>query len=450
MIDKPIRSEQRPSASAAPISLRPILPQTGTTQVERFLLLGGITILPLENHIPTVAGMSVSFLIFAALAIYVILNRPRTLGVMWQHPIFIAAYAFIGISTLLEFSSPLSSYGTIIRFAQVIGGAICVAVLCRDRPGLTAGLYGHIAAALWVSVFLFFNSYGTLKGMGAASNFYEATAIRGEVDAGFQNNLNRVAFVCIQGAIVTFAIFLSGRFNHFRIPLLGVSIFCLVATFLTMSRGAFVIGLVAFLVILYAYGVRKYGKALILVSILGLSIYALVPDVVWTRMMFTTERDEYGKIEGRAFIYTTAINHLSDYFVAGVGSGNYFQKWGFENGFVRRGSVIGAHNAFLQITITWGVLGLLMFLWIMWCVYRSIPLRCGRDELSLALLGILVSVALYLCVSHVVSDKVYAFAVGMLVGARQGIWPRGIVSTGEENAHRPGAGANMNSEFHCK
>jgi len=443
MIDKPIRSEQRPSASAAPIPLRPILPQAGTTLVERFLLLAAVTILPLENHIPTVAGMSVSFLIFAVLAIYVILNRPRTLGVIWYHPIFIAAYAFIGVSTLLEFSSPLSSYETIIRFAQMIVGAMCVAVLSRDRPGLTAGLHGHIAAALWVSVFLFFNSYGTLNDMGAGSSFNEATTIRGGVDAGFQNNLNRVAYVCIQGAIVAFALFLSDRFNLFRIPLLGMSIFCLVAALLTMSRGAFVIGLVAFLAILYAYGVRRYGKALILISILGLSIYPLVPDVVWTRMKFTTEKDEYGKTEARAFIYTTAINHLSEYFVSGVGSGNYFRKWGFDKGFVRRGAVLGAHNAFLQVTIMWGVLGLLMFLWIIWCVYRSIPLRCGRDELSLALLSILVSGALYLFVTHVVYDKVYAFAVGMLVGARQGIWPTGIVSTGEVNTHRPGVDTNI-------
>ncbi|WP_413934978.1 O-antigen ligase family protein [Nitrospira sp. BLG_1] len=420
------------------------MPQVGTTLVERFLLLVAVTILPLENHIPTVAGMSVSFLIFAALAIYVILNRPRTLGVIWYHPIFIVAYAFIGVSALLEFSSPLSSYETIIRFSQMIVGATCVAVLSRDRSALTAGLYGHIAAALWVSVFLFFNSYGTLKGMGAGSNFHEATMIRGEVDAGFQNNLNRVAFVCIQGAIVAFALVLSGRFNHSRIPLLGISIFCAVATLLTMSRGALVIGLVACIAILYAYGARRYGKVLILVSILGLSIYPLVPDVVWTRMKFTTEKDEYGKIEGRAFIYTTAINHLPEFFVSGVGSGNYFKKWGFQNGFVRRGSVLGAHNAFLQITIMWGVFGLLMFLWIIWCVYRSIPLRCGRDELSLALLGILVSVALYLFVSHVVYDKVYAFAVGMLVGARQGVWPGGIVSTGEVNTHRPGADPDIN------
>lgn len=96
--------------------------------------------LPMENDLSTVAGMGVGFLIFAALAAYVIVNRPRTLGVIWCHPVFIAAYAFIGVSVLLEFSSPLSSYQQTIRFAQMIAGAVCVAVLCRDRSVLAAGL----------------------------------------------------------------------------------------------------------------------------------------------------------------------------------------------------------------------------------------------------------------------------------------------------------------------
>jgi hypothetical protein len=140
-------------------------------------------------------------------------------------------------------------------------------------------------------------------------------------------------------------------------------------------------------------------------------------------------------MEGRAWIYTTALNRLPEYVVAGVGAGNYYNKWGFEKGFGKEqgGSlaVYGAHNSLLQITIFWGLLGLLMYLWIIWCVYRSIPLRCGRDELSLALVGIMVSLSLWLMMSHGFSDKSFACGLGMLVGARRWIWPTGIVSAAE-------------------
>jgi hypothetical protein len=219
-----------------------------------------------------------------------------------------------------------------------------------------------------------------------------------------------------------------------RILFLGIATFCLVGSFLAMSRGAALITFVSFAVILYAHGVR-HEKALIVVSILGLSLYAVVPDAVWSRMTYSSETSASGKMESRAWIYTTLLNRLPDYVVAGVGAGNFRTEWGSQNGFGRRtpGSVAGAHNSFLQITIYWGSLGLLMFLWICWCVYRSIPLRSGRDELSLGLLGIIASLGLWLFVMHGFYNKQYAFGLGLLVGARQWIWPTGIVSVVRSN-----------------
>jgi hypothetical protein len=194
-----------------------------------------------------------------------------------------------------------------------------------------------------------------------------------------------------------------------------------------MSRGNALGSLVSFAAILYACGVKQ-GKALILAAIVGMAMYTLVPDAVWSRMTFTTAVGESGKMEARAHIYTTALNHLPEYIVAGVGAGEYYGAWGTKKGFVAKGVVIGVHNTFLQIAIYWGVLGLVVYLWIIWCVYRSIPLGCGRDGLSLAMLGIIVSLGLWLLQNHTFYMKSFAFGVGLLLGARLGIWPTGIVS----------------------
>lgn len=431
MIDRPISLYQRTPASAATV-VPHIVPQSATTPVERFLLLVAMTTLPLEKHLPTVAGMSLSFLIFAVLAAYIIVNRPRALGEIWYHPVFIAAYAFVGVAFLLEFSSPLSRYDEIIRFVQMIGGAVCVAALCRDRSGLAVGLYGYIGAALWVSILLYLTSYGMLTEMGTTSSFQQASNLRGQLDTGITANKNALAFVCTQGAIVAFALSLSDRFRHFRILLLGMGIFCLVAAFLPMSRGAAVISSVSVATILYAHGI-KHGKALILASILGIGIYILVPDAVWSRMAFSTEVGQSGRMEARAHVYTTALNRLPEYIMAGVGAGNYYAWWGLEKGFSSLRGLIGAHNALLQIAIFWGVLCLFIYLWFIWLVYRSIPLRCGRDGLSLALLGVIVSLGMLVMDSHSFYDKWFAFGVGLLVGARQWIWPTGIVSAVEAN-----------------
>lgn len=409
------------------------VPLLSTTPFERFLLLTSIVILPLQDHIPSVAGMSVMSLIFAVLAGYIIVSRPRSVGKIWYHPIFITAYAFIGVTALLEFSSPLSSYGEIVRFTQMIGGAVCVAALCRDRSALTVGLYGHIAAAVWVSVLLFSTSYGTLQGM-QANDFSQASKLRAQAfeENPIENNINAMAFTCTQGGIVAVTFALVGRMKQYRILFLGIAIVCLVASFLAMSRGAALITFISFAVILYAYGVR-HGKVLIVVSILGLSLYAVVPDAVWSRMTYSSETSRSGKMEARAWIYTTLLNRLPEYVVAGVGAGNFRTQWASQNGLVKgsSGAATGAHNSFLQITIYWGSLGLSTFLGIWWCVYRSIPLRSGRDELSLGLLGIIASLGLWLFVMHGFYNKQYVFGLGLLVGARRWVWPTGNMSAVE-------------------
>jgi hypothetical protein len=391
--------------------------------------------LPLENNIPTVAGMSSTFLIFATLGIYVIVNRPLQLSQVWLHPVFIAAYVFLGVSVLLEFSSPLSRYDECLRFGYMIGGAVFLSVLCSDRSGLTVGLYGYIAAALWVSLYLYLTSYGMISEVGQAQSFHEASQVRAQAfgDKSLAANINAMAFACTQGAVVAFAFALAGNMKHSRILFLGIAIFCLVASFLPMSRGAAVITLASFTVVLYAFGF-KHGKALILICILGLTIYGLVPEAVWSRMSYSTE-SRSGHMEGRAYVYTTTLNRLPEYIVAGVGAGNFWNKWGFEKGFAaERGGVTrvyGAHNSLLQITVYWGVLGLFLYLMIIWCIYRAIPWRCGRDALSLALLAIITSLGLWMLESHGFYDKWFACGIGMLIGARQWIWPTGIVSTVE-------------------
>ena len=422
-----------------------ILTHPRVTLVERCLLLTSIVMLPLQDYFPPVAGMSSSFLLFAALGAYVVAYRLRILEAIWRYPIFIAGYVFFVVSILLELSSPLPDLYQSKRFAEMLGGMMCVAVLCRDRSALTAGLYGYIATAVWVTVILYLTGYETLQGM-AAEDFSQAEQLRGQAfsEKVVGANLNQLAFMCAQGSLVAFALCLSGKSRRLRGLLLGIAVFCLLGTFLTMSRGAALVSFVGGAVILYNHGIR-YGKGLIITCVLGMALYALIPDAFWSRMMYTTDVGKSGKMEARARLYTLALNRLPEYIVAGVGAGNYSKKWAFDRGFAKvkmsaDGKIIAmklyvVHSALLQLTIYWGILGLSTFLLIIWCVYRSIPLQCGRDELSLALLGVMVSLGAYLLYGTDFSDKTHAFGVGMLIGARRWIWPSGTVSAGEGNRY---------------
>jgi hypothetical protein len=427
IIDLDMKLGRRPIG--APTAARNVLPHCRTTRPERFLLLTTIIVLPLEFHIPTVAGFSSLFLMFAMLAGYVIVNRPHILDRIWRDPIFIAAFAFIGLSGLLEFASPLPSYEVIIRFGLMIFGAMLVASLCRDRLALGACLYGYIGAALWFGSVLVLTMYGTLHGV-MATGFEEASQIRAQVamDIPVRNNLNAMSFTCAQGGIVAFAFALTSSSAHRRTLFSVIAVFCLVASSLPMSRSGMAIGILSCAAILYAYGLR-HGKALIVAAMLGTSIYLLVPDAIWSRMEFHTDR---GAMETRAALFVTAVEHLPEYLFTGVGAGNFINKWGFENGFGtktpgRYTHVIVVHNSFLQVMVNWGLAGLIPFIVMIWQAYRCVPKRCGRDALALSLLGIAVSLVLLMFVASEFYYKGFSLGLGMLVASRYWIWPSGIV-----------------------
>jgi hypothetical protein len=406
------------------------------------MLFISIVMLPLQDYFPPVAGMSSSFLLFAALGTYVIMFRLRSLEAIWRYPVFIAGYVFFVVSVLLEFSSPLPEVYQSRRFAEMLGGMMCVAVLCRDRSALTTGLYGYIATSLWLTVVLYSTGYETLQEM-SAEDFSQAERARVQAFGAksLGANLNQLAFMCAQGALVAFALCLSEKCKRHRVLLLGIAAICFFGTFLTMSRGAALVSFVGGAILFYTHGVR-YGRELVIACVLGVAIYMLVPEAFWSRMVYTTEVGKSGKMEARAKLYTLALDRLPEYIVAGVGAGNFSKKWAFDHGFAAlRKSPDGrsthmklyvAHNALVQLTIYWGILGLSTFLLIIWCVYRSIPLQCGREGLSLALLGIMVSLGAYLLYGTDFSDKTHAFGVGMLIGARRWIWPSGVVSAVEK------------------
>jgi heme exporter protein D len=403
------------------------VPNFRTTPAERFLLFATVLILPLEEQIPSVAGFSSLFFMFAVLAAYVAINRLQCLDRVWMHPVFVAAYLFIGFSVVLEFASPSSSYGKIASFALMVVGALLVASLCRDRAALKVFLYGYIGAALWLGALLFLTSYGALSG-ASATGFHEASKVRNQAfsDNPIQANLNSMAFDCAEGAIVAVAFALGSASVRVRNFFAAIGIFCLVASFLPMSRGAVIAILVSCGAMLKANGIR-HVRVWLLVAVTAISAVLLVPDSVWERMVVMQPEN---KMEKRAMFYVTAWQYVEDYIFMGVGAGNYFNKWGFEHGFA---FLVGSeyrlwvvHNAFLQVLIFWGMISLLVYLAIIWLAYRCLPRTYGKDVLVLSMLGIAVSLLMLMPFSSNFSSKGFSLGLGMLVAYQRWLSPRSV------------------------
>lgn len=398
-----------------------------TTAMERWLLMATIVCLPLQDHIPNVAGFSIMYLLFAMLAAYVFLNRLRALARIWLHPVFLAAYILIAVGILVEFSHPYTSYSEIFRFALVIVGAIFIASVCRDKQALRAGIYGYLIAGVWMSILLFLTSYGALSG-AAAADFNEASQVRAGMSTAIplHANLNGMAFITAQGATLALALALATRQPRTRKLFLGIGLFCLLATFLPMSRSGILIAGISCAAVMFVHGVNV--RVIMAAIVLGLGILMWVPDVVFSRLAFSTEARE-GKVEGRARVYTAAVEHFPEYMLTGVGVGNFWGVWGMHSKFASGHGVLGAHNVFIQVIIYWGLIGIGAFLAVIWQAYRCLPKQCGNDTEALCLPGIAISLLLLMLVMHNLYAKEFSLGLGLLVGARHWLWPHGVAQS---------------------
>jgi hypothetical protein len=302
----------------------------------------------------------------------------------------------------------------------MVVGALMVACLCRDRQALRASVFGLLIAGIWVSVSVFLTSYGVLHG-AAVTDFNEATWLRSEAFGQMPRgtNPNALATFCVLGAVVALGLALPTSILHRRYLLLGISLFCLLANFLTLSRTGAVIVIISSTAIIFASEVKWY-KAVPLAGVIAVIVIIWIPDAVWSRMQFSTEAIE-DKQEGRARVYTASVQNLPEYWMIGVGADRFYASWALENGF--RGG--GSHNCFFQVTIYWGLSGLLALGAMVWQAYRCLPKRYGDDAMALCLLGIAVSLFLLMQAMHNIYSKELSLGLGILVGTCQGVWSKG-------------------------
>jgi hypothetical protein len=420
-----------PSGSVSPQE-RPLADQAPwyrTTRVEQWLLVVTAALQPLENHVPAVMGFGFMSFVFGVLALYVLWNRVHMLEKVWLHPVFLTAYGFLLGIFLIELTHPHTDYSEIMRIVQMFVGAIFIASLCRDQAGLRAGMYGWLVAGSWVTVLVIVSSYGDISAM-SAMNFAEANEVREQAfeDIGLKANLNGLAFFPAQGAIAALAMGIAERSFMRQSVFLGLALTCTIGAFLPMSRGAILMLGVGCVAVMGVYGLLK-GRIIMILALLSITILILVPEAVFTRMVYKSQSYEPGKLEGRTLVYTAVIESFPDYVLAGAGAGNFWKSWGRRHGFAYGRGVLGSHNCFAQATIYWGILGLFGVLAVIWQVYRRFPRSCGTHPLKLCLLGTTMALLAYMTTMHLLYAKELSLGLGFLVGASLWVWPRSMAGT---------------------
>jgi hypothetical protein len=410
-----------------------------TGRFDHILIIATIVFLPLQEQISIVAGsvsgLSFMFLLFGTVGGYLALTQPHAIQKAARQPLFLAAYGLLAVGFLFESMSPYTSYLELQRYAFMIGGGIIVAALCRDRKAVLAALYGYAISGIWLSLFLFINFYGSF-GANAGSNLYEATAIRDSIfrENWLETGLNTIAFIIAQAFVVSLTLALTSRSRLQRRLFFAVLMLCAVATFLPMSRsGILIAGLAGAALIGSSTGKRL--RAVAAIAALAACVYIWAPRPAIIRLWSSVDSSYFSSMsssqasrdaDARSKVYAAAVEHLPEYVTMGIGAGNFWSIWGRTHGFSPHRGVSGAHNSFLQVTIYWGIVGLLGLLCVTWQVIRCVPRRFGTDPLSLACFGIAVSLVLWLFFMHNIYSKEFSLGFGLLAGARMWIWPNGL------------------------
>jgi hypothetical protein len=161
-----------------------------------------------------------------------------------------------------------------------------------------------------------------------------------------------------------------------------------------------------------------------------------VPDVVFSRL--TSSAEVNTTVDSRARLYSAALEHLPEYVITGVGQGNFYESWGWYTNFAFRDGPSPPHSSFVDAMLFWGLPGFLALLMVVYQAYCCLPPHCGRDALSLCLLGIAVSVLVSSLFGAVLAAKEYSLGLGMLAAASRWVWPHGVIdSTTRQGRIRP-------------
>ncbi len=398
-----------------------VLSTVQTSGLERFLVMGVVALVPIEASLPTLGGLSATFIVFIFFFGYLVLCRLGVLLRTAQCPVFVAGYIFLATALVMEIWHGSPEFKALLRLFMMILGAICVASVCRDRSALHSCMSGYVLGSLMLAPILILTLYGVLSAANV-TDFQEASVLRIGVEhkTGLKTNLNTMATSLAQGTLVALVLAIFAKTFFKKIGFLGLSFVFGLATFLPMSRSGVLILLVSIAPILYVYGALN-PKVIILVLVLSVGLLAVVPNAALTRLTISTEQQSRGGYEdSRTELYTTAIRALPEYFLTGVGMSALVGKWG------RRYEMLqgGAHNCTLQVSILWGLPGLISFLALIWQAYRCLPKRYGADPLRLCILGLAVSALGSTFFSHNFESKEFSLILGILAGADLRIWPR--------------------------
>jgi len=334
---------------------------------------------------PSFAKLFVGLLIIAIFIRWALLGeRPKD----WQVPaILLGLYGFVGFLSLMyaQHSEPvLHTLGDYVKDALI---ALVIVVLLKRGPAFRHVIWILIAIGIFLgtlSVFqyvtgTFSNNYwgfanAELRGIAGSTMGYRLT---GPIRDG--NFFAQMMVVLIPIAIE--------RMLHERklfLKLLAglAGVLSTLTVIFTFSRGGFLAVIVALAILFVIYSPRPLQLAILIG--LGVGIFALVPPTYYARILTLQDLlpNQSGmigvrtdnSIQGRASHYLTGWAMFKANPILGIGLDNSvtrYQEFSKEIGLATSATNRGLHNLYLEVAAETGIVGLSVFLSLIWYAMRT-------------------------------------------------------------------------------
>ncbi len=326
--------------------------------------------------------------------IYTMLARQRRPEVSPAVRLFVvvaAALVIWGLLSALWAADPHNAVSEAARLAQGPLLMVVIVAFVQTESALMTLCYVYVAGAA-------LSAGAGLSGL-VHSNAQPGQGSGGRL-AGGVGDPNFLAAVLVSAlALSLFMALVPGRSRVYSAVMLGMSALCLVAVFLTESRGGVIaLGVVVILAIVFAGRARAQIVAMSLVvgSIAAMYLVLFAPPHALSRLSDVRA----GGGAGRTDLWSIALRVFEAHPVRGVGLGNFtvvspIYAVTADNNLPRADIVVtqGAptHNTYLQIAAELGIVGELLLLGVLGVVLeatrRGVGLLVARGRQSLELAG---------------------------------------------------------------
>ncbi len=356
--------------------------------------------------------LAVLFLLWLGEAVFGRRSRIRLFPLVSVPAILLIA---LGMVSSLNAGDPLLSAYQVFELAKGLVFLLLVGNTVRDEPDLKWVLTGLMAAVVFQSSL---SIYQALAGKPLGLSFL------GETDWSVRQIIGDQLWIRPIGTFWStnqLAMFLG-----MALPVVGallivrtgpgmkagaaVTLFLgVLAAGFTLSRGAW-IGLVLSVILLLAFGLRRRSIAVshVLLGLVGLSMLLLTMNALsdGTVILRLTE-DDRGSFAGRIPLMRGALTVVIDYPLFGSGLNNYqdtIRRYDSTGAYTETGYLPVVHNLFLLLAAEIGLLGVIVFLWLLavlaWRGFRFSFRDKGKSILAATVVAGLLASELHMVVQN--------------------------------------------------